>query len=75
MIEAILVDDEILALRMLKELVDWSGLGINICATAMDGEEAFEAFMRFKPDLIITDICMPRTSGLDFIEKVIKINS
>jgi two-component system response regulator YesN len=75
MIEAILVDDEILALRMLKELVDWKRLGINICATAMDGEEAFEAFIRFKPNLIITDICMPRTSGLDFIEKVAKIDS
>ena len=74
MIEAMLVDDEVLAVKMLLKLVDWKRFDINICATASDGEEAFEAFQRFRPDLILTDIGMPRMNGLDFIRKVREVN-
>lgn len=35
-----------------------------------DGREALEALESFKPDLIITDILMPFTSGLDLISVV-----
>ena len=74
MIEAILVDDEPLAVKMLLKLVDWKRFDINICSTAMDGEGAFEAFLRHKPDLILTDIGMPGMNGLDFIRKVREVN-
>ena len=74
MIKAILADDEILAIKMLQKLIDWDRWGISICATASDGEEAYAAFERFQPELIITDIRMPRMDGLKFIEKVRKID-
>ena len=74
MIEAMLVDDEPLAVKMLLKLVDWKRFDINICATAADGEGAFEAFLRHKPDLILTDIGMPGMNGLDFIRKVREVN-
>ena len=74
MIKAILADDEVLAIKMLRELINWKRFDIEICGTASDGEEAFEAFQRFLPDLVITDIGMPRMNGLDFIRKVREIN-
>lgn len=37
---------------------------------AGDGEEAYELFLRKKPDLIITDIKMPRISGIDLAKKI-----
>ncbi len=37
---------------------------------AMDGEEAFDIFKAKRPDLIITDICMPKVSGLEFSKAV-----
>ncbi|MCL2126722.1 MAG: response regulator [Treponema sp.] len=70
MIEAMLVDDESLAIKMLLKLIDWKRLGINICATASDGKEALDAFHRYRPDLILTDIGMPGMNGLDFIKKI-----
>lgn len=42
----------------------------NIYA-AYDGEEGLEKTILFKPDLIISDIMMPKMSGDQFIEKVI----
>ncbi len=37
---------------------------------AQDGKEAFEIYQDKKPDIIITDIEMPRMNGLDFCKKV-----
>ncbi len=37
---------------------------------AEDGQEALYFFERFRPDIIITDIRMPRLDGLELIQKV-----
>ncbi|WP_458701004.1 response regulator transcription factor [Sulfurospirillum sp. 1307] len=37
---------------------------------AKDGEEAFAYYKKYNPDIIISDIKMPRLSGLDFVKKV-----
>ena len=42
----------------------------NRVETAPDGEEAFKMFCKDKPQLIITDIEMPRTNGIEFAQKV-----
>ena len=38
--------------------------------TACDGEEGLEKYKELNPDLIITDIQMPRMNGLDMIKKI-----
>ncbi|MDD2383972.1 MAG: response regulator [Sulfurospirillaceae bacterium] len=37
---------------------------------AEDGEEAYELFLMNKPDLVITDIKMPKLSGIDLATKI-----
>ncbi|MGA0596514.1 response regulator [Enterovirga sp. CN4-39] len=37
---------------------------------ANDGEEGYAAVMRLKPDLVISDIRMPRMTGFELLEKV-----
>jgi len=37
---------------------------------ARDGEEALELYRKFKPDLIIADIVMPKLDGLSLIEMI-----
>jgi DNA-binding response OmpR family regulator len=37
---------------------------------AQDGEEAFQIYQEEQPDVIITDIEMPKINGLDFCKKV-----
>ena len=42
----------------------------NRVVTASDGDEAYKIFTKDKPQLIITDIEMPRTNGIEFAQKV-----
>jgi len=38
--------------------------------TASDGENALEVYKTKKPNIIITDIKMPKINGVDFIKKI-----
>lgn len=67
---AMIVDDEILSVRMLSQIIDWEKYGIRICALAEDGVEALELFEKHRPDIILTDIRMPRMDGLEFVQRV-----
>lgn len=75
MIKAMLVDDEVLMLKMLESLIDWGRYGIEIVATAGDGMEAMEKYLHFLPRIIITDIKMPKLNGLEFITRVRAIHA
>ena len=60
----IIIDDEILVIRGLKETVDWNALNIEIVAECNNGAKGLEAIHRLKPDLVITDIRMPVLDGI-----------
>ena len=45
------------------------------CIEAANGIEALEHAERERPDLVITDICMPGCDGLEFISKLKDVNS
>jgi signal transduction histidine kinase len=38
--------------------------------TAIDGEEAFEKCLQYKPDLLLSDVMMPRLDGFGLLKKV-----
>lgn len=42
--------------------------------TAADGEEAFSLYKENHPDIIITDVKMPRLNGVDLIKRIRKEN-
>ena len=37
---------------------------------ASDGQEAWELLQHYRPDVLITDLQMPRMSGIDLIERI-----
>jgi len=41
---------------------------------AYDGKDGLEKFKKFKPDIIITDIQMPKMTGIELISKIRKID-
>jgi DNA-binding response OmpR family regulator len=43
--------------------------------TAHDGEQAFELYQKNKPDLIISDIKMPKVDGIELIKKIRQIDT
>lgn len=47
----------------------------KVCAEASNGEEALELVTKFKPDVLLLDISMPKASGLDVIERIKRVSS
>lgn len=63
-----MVDDEPMALEVLKYVLDWNSLGFFVCGTCENGKEAIEAIDKYQPDIVITDIKMPIMDGLNLIQ-------
>ena len=62
------VDDSPTILLSLKTTLEMHGFKVE---TASDGQDALEKLGRgVKPDLIITDLNMPRVDGFEFIKRV-----
>ena len=70
MLKVLLVDDEPVILEGLKVMIDWEQEGLQVVGSATDGMEAFRMIRELSPDIVITDIKMPRMSGLELLERV-----
>jgi two-component system response regulator YesN len=68
--KVILVDDEPLILEGITKLVDWEAAETVLIGQARNGMEAFDLIEREQPDIIISDIRMPRMDGLQLAAKV-----
>jgi len=69
MLKVIIADDEERVCRLVRMIVDWEALGMEVSGTAVNGLEALELVESLKPDILITDIRMPGCDGLELIEK------
>jgi len=69
MLKVIIADDEERVCRLVRMIVDWDALGMEVIGTAGNGFEALELIENFRPDILITDIRMPGCDGLELIEK------
>ncbi|GAA0379851.1 response regulator transcription factor [Paenibacillus motobuensis] len=74
MLTAILVDDDYPVLRYLSENVAWAELDIELMGCYSNGLEAWEGSQRRWPDIVITDIGMPKMDGLEMLEKFSTVN-
>ncbi len=66
-IRVMIVDDSAMVRETLKELLD-SDQGLETVAVASDPVFALRKMEREKPDVVVTDIEMPRMDGLTFIK-------
>lgn len=64
MIKLLIADDEPLVQIGLKSMINWADYGIEICGTAMNGQDALEMIAEYSPEIVITDIRMPIMNGL-----------
>lgn len=70
MYRIMMIDDEYAIHLSLRKLVERSGLRIVVTGEAEDGVEALQMLENSRPDIIVTDICMPEMDGLEFIRRV-----
>ncbi len=61
----LIADDEPLVQIGLKSMIDWNKLGIEICGTASNGDAAWKQIVEQRPQIVIADIQMPCSSGLE----------
>ncbi len=67
MYKAVIIDDEPIIVKGLEKTIKWEDLGCVVAGTAGNGAEGLELIRREKPDILITDICMPKMDGLAMI--------
>lgn len=72
MYKVIVVDDEPLIRRGLREKVDWNSLGFEIAGEAANGLDALTLSASVHPDIIITDMKMPVMDGIKLLEAIKK---
>lgn len=65
----LIVDDEPIIRKGIKELVDFTALEIDTVVEASDGETAIKVFQTAQPDLVLLDINLPHINGLDLAER------
>ena len=62
-----MVEDEDIQRELLKEILEDSGFSVCVAPTA---EKGFQVLMKSPADVVVTDVRLPGTDGLSFLEKV-----
>lgn len=74
MYKLLLAEDETAAREGILAGIPWEKLGIEKIETAKNGAIALETAQNFRPDILLTDIKMPRMDGIKLAEAVRQIN-
>lgn len=69
MYRVLIADDEKMIRMGLASIIDWHALGYEICGEASNGSEALSYILVNKPDVVLIDIRMPKTTGLEAIKQ------
>lgn len=67
----LIADDDDYTREGIVESIDWERYGIDEPMQAQDGAEALRLSLAHKPDIVLTDIRMPKLNGIEFAEKLI----
>lgn len=65
----VIVEDEIRIREGIAKMIETQTEHI-VQGEAMNGEEGLEMILRFKPDLVITDVRMPKMDGLEMVRNL-----
>lgn len=65
-----IVDDDYQVLKGITATLSHSNLNCKVVGTAKNGEEGYDMVMTKQPDLVITDIYMPKMDGIEMIRSL-----
>ncbi len=72
--KAIIIDDEKHVREGLLFLAEWDKFGIETIIEAEDGEEAIRLIKEHQPDIIFTDMNMPKRDGISLLKWIYSAN-
>ncbi|MFB9761847.1 response regulator transcription factor [Ectobacillus funiculus] len=70
--KVLVVDDEQHVREGIRLLGDWERYGIDEIYEAANGEEALRLIQTYKPDIIFSDMKMPKMDGIELLERIKK---
>ena len=59
MLRVLIAEDEEMIRKGLVYTTDWLSMDCVVVAEAADGQDGYEKILEHRPDVVITDICMP----------------
>lgn len=63
-LRVVLIDDEQIIVEGLRKVVKWEKYNCEVAGTAADARTGTQLIREVRPDILITDICMPGQNGL-----------
>lgn len=69
-LKIVIADDERLFLQGISALVEARGDEFSVVGTAANGEDALKTVRECRPDILLTDIRMPRMDGIELIKQI-----
>ncbi|RLD25650.1 MAG: DNA-binding response regulator [Bacteroidetes bacterium] len=69
-VKIVLADDHNIVRNGIRSLLE-NEHGIKVVGESEDGEAAYKLVMQLKPDILISDINMPKVNGIELTEKII----
>lgn len=73
MINLLIVDDEVFTREGLLEMLPLEDLGITETRQAFDGIDALNIVKDFEPNILLTDVRMPRMNGIELAFEIRKL--
>ncbi len=67
----LLIEDEKNLAKLLREAMEDESHRFII---SYDGKEGFEDFLKYSPDIVISDILLPKMNGLELVKKIKSLN-
>jgi len=65
--KVLVVEDEFGLQETLRDIFRMEGYDVRV---AVDGENGYKTFLEFKPDLVFTDVVMPKMTGIELVKKI-----
>ncbi|AIQ48932.1 AraC family transcriptional regulator [Paenibacillus sp. FSL R7-0273] len=65
MYRVMLIDDDIPMLKVLQQMINWEELDLHVAGSTYSSAKALHIFRETQPDIVITDIGLPKKSGIE----------
>lgn len=70
MYRAFIVDDDAATRDGLKNYFNWAKYDVEIIGDAPDGDVAYDQILELRPDILVSDVKMPRMDGTVLLQKL-----
>lgn len=72
MYRLVVIDDEFIVVRGIEAIIKREKINFEVVGAAFNGVDALQLLKETKPDIVITDIRIPKLDGLSLIEEAMK---